>query len=172
MELKSWVTVWQNAGAALLVCLWVMTTSFTACSFVNTISGGPVSIRPAQDTAWLTGPRRSPSFEIPIVVHNASLATVNTDGCVIRAERFTDGIWELVFRPNCLRNSSPSVIHPGDSVTIQFVASAIADPSAAERMVPGLYRAVVPVWTLDRSGNPVSLPQGERQSSTFIVAMK
>jgi hypothetical protein len=172
MDTKSSGTGWRNAGPALLVCLWVVTTALTACSYVNRISGGPVSIRPAQDTAWLTGPRRSPSFEIPIVVRNASLATVNTDGCVIRAERFTDGIWELVFRPNCLRNSSPSIIHPGDSVTIQFVASAIADPSAAGRMIPGLYRAVVPVWTLDQRGNPVSLPQGERMSSTFIVAMK
>ena len=172
MDLKSSGKAWRNAGPVLLVCFWVMTMSLTACSYVNRISGGPVSIRPAQDTAWLTGPRRSPSFEIPIVVHNASTATVNTDGCVIRAERFSEGLWELVFRPNCLRNSSPSVIHPGDSVTIQFVASAIADPSAAERMIPGLYRVVVPVWTLDQNGNPVSLPQGERQSSTFIVAMK
>jgi len=171
MDLKSWGTVRRNPGLLLLSC-WAITMSSTACSYVNRISGGPVSIRPAQDTAWLTGPRRSPSFEIPIVVHNASTATVNTDGCVIRAERFTDGVWQLAFRPNCLRNSSPSVIHPGDSVTIQFVTSAIADPSAAERMIPGLYRAVVPVWTVDGSGNPVSLPQGERQSSTFIVAMK
>jgi len=155
-----------------LGCLCLMVMPLIACSYVNRISGGPVSITPAQDTAWLTGPRRSPSFQIPIVVHNASLATVNTDACVIRAERFTDGIWELVFRPNCLRNSSPSVIHPGDSVTIQFFASALADPSAAGKMIPGLYRAVVPVWTVDQKGNPVNLPQGERLSSTFIVAMK
>jgi hypothetical protein len=105
-------------------------------------------------------------------VYNASTATVNTDKCVIRAERFTEGVWELVFRPNCLRNSNPSAIHPGDSATIQFVAAAIIDPSAAEKMIPGLYRTVVPLWTLDRSGNAVSLPQGERLSSTFIVAVK
>ena len=172
MESKSSGTVWRNAGPILLGCFWLITMPSTACTYVNRISGGPVSIRPAQDTAWLTGPRRSPSFQIPIVVHNASTATVNTDGCVIRAERFTEGVWELVFRPNCLRNSSPSVIHPGDSVTIQFVASAIVDPSAAGRMIPGLYRAIVPVWTVDRSGAPTSLPQGERTSSTFIVAMK
>jgi hypothetical protein len=158
--------------SVLLGSFWSVTMFLTGCSVVNRISGGSVSIRPAQDTAWLTGPRRGRSFEIPIVVHNASTATVNTDACVIRAERFGEGIWELVFRPNCLRNSSPSVIHPGASVTIQFAASAIADPSAAEKMTPGLYRAVVPLWTVDKRGNPVSLPEGERQSSTFIVAMK
>lgn len=172
MELKSGGSIWRNPGLVVLGCFWVTTMPLTGCSYVNRISGGPVSIRPTQDTAWLTGPRRRPSFEIPIVVHNASTATVNTDGCVIRAERFTEGAWQLVFRPNCLLSSSPSMIHPGDSVTIQFVASAIIDPSAAEKMVPGLYRAVVPLWTVDRSGAPVSLPEGERRSSTFIVALK
>ena len=78
----------------------------------------------------------------------------------------------MVFRPNCLLNSSPSVLQPGDSVTLQFVASAVVDPSAADKMTPGLYRAVVPVWTLDRNGKVELLPEGERRSSTFIVAMK
>lgn len=172
MDLKWSGTVWRNPGQVLLCCFWVIAMPLTGCSIVNRISGGPVSIRPAQDTAWLTGPRRRPSFEIPIIVHNGSTRTVNTDWCVIRAERFTEGTWQLVFRPNCLLNSSPSVIHPGDSVTLQFVASAIIDPSAAEKMSPGLYRAVVPLWTVDRSGTSVSLPEGERRSSNFIVAMK
>jgi hypothetical protein len=172
MDLKSSGTVGRKPGRVLLSCFWVISIPLTACSVVNRISGGPVSIRAAQDTAWLTGPRRSPSFEIPIIVHNGSTVTVNTDGCVIRAERFSEGIWELVFRPNCLLSSSPSAIQPGDSVTLQFVASAIVDPSAAEKMTPGLYRAVVPLWTVDGSGTPVSLPEGERRSSTFIVAMK
>ena len=73
MDLKSSGTVWRNPGPVLIGCLWLIAMPLAACSYVNRISGGPVSIRPALDTAWLTGPRRSPSVEIPIVVHNAQL---------------------------------------------------------------------------------------------------
>ena len=92
MDLESSGTLRQTARPVVIGC-WMITMTLTACSFVNSISGGSVSIKPAQDTAWLTGSRRSRSFEIPIVVHNGSSRTVNTDWCVIRAERFTEGAW-------------------------------------------------------------------------------
>jgi hypothetical protein len=173
MDLKSSGTRWRNLGPVLFRCFSLITALLTACSFVTRMaSPGAVSIRPAQDTAWLTGARTSPSFEIPLIVHNASSVTVNTDWCVIKAERFIEGTWQTVFHQNFLLNSSPSVLRPGDSVTLDFLPSAIIDPSAAQKMTPGVYRAVVALWTVDRSGTPVNFPEPKRRSSTFIVARR
>jgi hypothetical protein len=87
--------------------------SISACSFLTgSARFGGVSVKPTQDTAWLTA-RYGGSFEIPLLIHNTSTDTLYAYWCGTRAERLIDGAWETVFIPNCLDVESPYPIPPG-----------------------------------------------------------
>ena len=149
----------------------------TACNHFTVMpTSDAISITPAQDTAWLTGPNKA-SFEIPIVVRNAAPDAVYTYWCGIQAERLIDGTWQKAFTENCLAIDDRVPVPPGRSVVLTFLASAALNaitPSSKVglRLAPGVYRAILPLWREDRGGNKGGLPEDKRRSATFIVAAR
>ena len=176
LELKRAQLSWQDMRV-LRLTIWMIFAPLIACSVVTRNANPvPMSIRPAQDTAWLRVGPSAASFEIPIIVRNTSPTPVYTQWCGIKAERLIEGRWQTVFTPNCLANDSPVPISSGDSVTLTFLAygtlETAAWPKLDPRMGPGMYRAVVYLFSIHRSGMRTTLPERDRRSSTFIVARK
>lgn len=161
----------KRIGACFIVPAIVGTAG---CHAFSAETPGPVSIRSAQDTAWLIAKRGGISFDVPILVRNRSPQVLHVGWCGIKAERLIVGKWETVFTPVCFVSNNVSAIQPGDSVLLDFFAYGLAAPNAVPplnpRMTVGLYRAVVPIWSEDTDGNRLALPAVQRTSSTFIVA--
>jgi hypothetical protein len=161
----------------LCIAICMLVCPITACRLINR-NANPVtlSVRPAQDTAWLKVGPTAASFEIRIVVRNSSATPVYTQWCGTEAERLIQGTWQTVFKPNCLANDSPLPIAPGGSVTLPLLAYGTLEPAAwpklDPRMRPGIYRAVVYLFTLDRGGHRTSIPESDERSSTFVVALQ
>jgi|SRR5450759_901106 hypothetical protein len=156
--------------------IWVIVAPQLACSLVTrNAASRSVSIRPAQDTAWMTE-RNGGSFEIPIVLQNASNDTLYTQWCGVKAERLVHGAWQKVYTQDCLAISSPTMVLPGHSVSLTFyivgAVNTLATPKIAPRLTSGVYRVVVPLWRGDRRYGQVSLPETQCRSSDFIVAIK
>jgi len=161
----------------LVRSIWLSILAIAGCSFAGrTANPRSTFITPAEATAWLTVGESSASFEIPIIVRNASDATIYTEWCSVNAQRFIDGTWQTVFRASCLALSDPTPIPPGHSLTVTLHAFGRTELSAAPkldpRMTPGLYRAIVYLFTVDGTGHRIDLPERERESSTFTVARK
>src|SRR6202049_4168985 len=160
--------------SGLLPLIWVITGAIIACTFAGRMPSS-FSIRPAQDTAWLSVRPPTTSFEISVVVHNASSQTVYTAWCGGWAERLIQGTWQKVSTPSCLSVDDKTTLPPGHSVTLALAVFGARDPATYPqldpRMTAGVYRAVIPLW-VERKGTRVSLPEPERRSSTFIVATK
>jgi hypothetical protein len=159
--------------AAACLVIWPL----LACSSgTEVISPGSVSVRAAQDTAWLVVGSPRTSFELPVIVYNRSTVTIDTDECRIGAQRLIDGAWQTVFTPACLANNAPIALFPGDSVALRFLASATTEPGTTPqldpRMTVGTYRAIVSLWWIDRNGARVSLPEAKSASSNFVVAIR
>jgi hypothetical protein len=147
-----------------------------ACSLVTRDAvTRSVSIRPAQDTAWLSD-RNGGSFEIPIVFRNASTDTLYTYWCGVKAEQLVEGSWRKVFTEDCLAISEPATVLPGHSISLTFYAvgaiNTLTTPKTAPRLTPGIYRVVVLLWRGDRRYGQASLPEIQRRSSNFVVAIK
>jgi hypothetical protein len=158
-------------GRLLGATIWIV-----ACSFITQHTGyESVSVKAAQDTAWLSS-RSGGSFEIPIIVHNASRENLYTQWCGVKAERLIEGTWEKVYAQDCLDVDNSTTVAPGQSATVTFFVvgaiNTIARPHVALRLTPGAYRVVIPLWREDRDRNQVGLRETQCRSTTFTVAIK